>query len=147
MAHRFVAICVVLGIVLSAAAPNATAANSKAGRLAARYSPVVALRKQAEPCGSGEAYRPTSVGLVLGNSEVALRNSEGTLVKNAPTGADLWGLGDGYYLDLPGDPLEPGCGYEEDFRRWSTGLKPSVYARVARDPDHPGKLTVQYWLY
>jgi hypothetical protein len=147
MAHRFVAICVVLGIVLSAAAPNATAANSKAGRLAARYSPVVALRKQAEPCGSGEAYRPTSVGLVLGNSEVDLRNSEGTLVKNAPTEADLWGLGDGYYLDLPGDPLQPGCGYEEDFRRWSTGVKPSVYARVATDPSHPGKLAVQYWLY
>ncbi len=72
MARRLVATCVVLGIVLSAAPPSATAANSKAGRLAARYSPVVALRKQAEPCGSGEAYRPTSVGLVLGNSEVAL---------------------------------------------------------------------------
>ena len=147
MAHWFVATCVALGIVLSAAPPSAGATNSRAGRLAARYSPVVALRKQAEPCGSGEAYRPTSVGLVLGNSEVALRNPEGTLVKKAPTGAELWGRGDGYYLDLPGDPLDPGCGYEEDFRRWSAGLKPSVYARVASDPDHPGKLAVQYWLY
>src|SRR6478735_5182719 len=88
MARRFVATCVALGIVLSAVPPSATAANSKAGRLAARYSPVVALRKQEEQCGSGEAYRPTSVDLVLGNPEVTLRNSEGRLVKKAPTGSD-----------------------------------------------------------
>lgn len=147
MARRLVATCVVLGLTLSAAPPAAIATDSKAGELAARYSPVVAMRKQEEPCGSGEAYRPTSVDLVLGNREVALRNTEGTLVKRAPTGADLWGLGEGYYLDLPGDPLNPGCGYEEDFRRWNAGRKPSVYARVAGDPLHPGKLAVQYWLY
>jgi hypothetical protein len=138
--------CVAIGSVLSTAPPVAVAVPG-AQRLVARYSPIVAFRQQEEPCGEGEPYRPTSVDLVLGNPEVALRNSEGTLVKEAPTRADLWGLGEGYYLDLPGDPLEPGCGYEEDFRRWSAGLKPSVYAHVAGDPDHPGKLAVQYWLY
>jgi hypothetical protein len=147
MARRLVATCVVLGLALSVATPGAVATDSKAAELAARYSPIVALRKQEEPCGSGEAYRPTSVKLVLGNPEVALRNPEGILVKKGPTAADLWGLGEGYYLDLPGDPLEPGCTYEEEFQRWSAGVKPSVYARVASDPDHPGKLAVQYWLY
>jgi hypothetical protein len=25
--------------------------------------------------------------------------------------------------------------------------KPTVYAHVATDPDHPGELALQYWLY
>ena len=37
--------------------------------------------------------------------------------KRAPTSRDLWGLGtEGYYLDLPGNPLDPGCRYERQFR-------------------------------
>ncbi|HET7048746.1 MAG TPA: hypothetical protein VFI54_10810, partial [Solirubrobacteraceae bacterium] len=48
---------------------------------------------------------------------------------------------------LPGDPLQPGCGYEKDFRRWNDGMKPSAYAHVATDPSHPGRLAVEYWLY
>jgi hypothetical protein len=125
----------------------AAAAGSPAERLAAKYSPVIAFRQQAEPCGSGEAYRPTSVDLVLGNPHVALRDATGGVVTKAPTASDLWALGRDYYLDLPGDPLDPGCGYEQDFRRWSAGRRPSVYAHVATDPAHPGKLAVQYWLY
>jgi ABC-type sugar transport system permease subunit len=147
MANRLVSVCVAVGLALTAAPPLAVAADSSAQRLVARYSPIVAFRQQEEPCGTGEAYRPTSVDLVLGNPEVALRDATGQVVTKASTASDLWGLGEGYYLDLPGDPLEPGCGYEEDFRRWSAGMKPSVYAHVATDPSHPGKLAVQYWLY
>jgi hypothetical protein len=135
------------GLVLGAAPPAAVASSSSAEKLVARYSPTVAFRKQDEPCGSGEAYRPTSVDIVLANPHVALRDGSGELVTKAPTAADLWGLGENYYLDLPGDPLNPGCGYEEDFRRWSAGTKPMVYAHVATDPGHPEKLAVQYWLY
>jgi hypothetical protein len=136
-----------LGLALGVAPPNAAAKDSSAERLVSRYSPIVAFHRQEEPCGSGEAYRPTSVDLVLGNPEVALRDSTGKLVMKAPTGSDLWALGKDYYLDLPGDPLHPGCDYEEDFRRWSAGKQPSVYAHVATDPGYPGKLAVQYWLY
>jgi len=68
-------------------------------------------------------------------------------VTEAPSAADLWGLGENYYLDLPGDPIHPGCEYEKDFRRWSAGTKPSVYAHIAADPGHPEKLAIQYWLY
>jgi len=147
MASRLVPASVAIGLALSAAAPAAASAESSAQELANRYSPVVALRHQEQPCGSGEAYRPTSVDLVLGNPKVALRNSSGELVTKAPTASDVFGRGEGYYLDLPGDPLQPGCDYEKDFRRWSAGTKPSVYAHIAADPSHPGKLAVQYWLY
>jgi hypothetical protein len=147
MANRLVAAGVALGLALSAAPSVAGGAESSADRLAARYSPTVALRQQDEPCGAGEAYRPTTVDLVLGNPEVALRDQRGKVVTKAPTAAELWGLGEGYYLDLPGDPLQPGCDYEQDFRRWSAGRQPSVYAHVATDRGHPGKLAVQYWLY
>jgi hypothetical protein len=138
---------IAFGLALSAVPLMAAAAGSPAERLAAKYSPVIAFRQQEEPCGSGEAYRPTSVDLVLGNPEVTLRDSTGTLVTKAPTASDLWALGPDYYLDLPGDPLHPGCGYEQDFRRWSAGRGPTVYAHIARDPGYPGKLAVQYWLF
>ena len=69
------------------------------------------------------------------------------MVKRGPTSHDLWGLGPGYYLDFPGDPLSPGCGYERQFRAWDNGRPPSVYAHIATDPSYPGKLAVQYWFY
>jgi hypothetical protein len=115
--------------------------------LAAEYSPVLSLDPQRAPCGPGEAYRPTSVDIVLGRSGVVLRDSHGKVVKRAPTSADLWRHAIGYYLDFPGDPINPGCGYEKQFRNWNDGRKPSVYAHVATDPSHPGKLVVQYWFY
>ena len=74
-----------------------------------------------------------------------LRDPRGKLVKRAPTSRDLWGLGPGYYLDFSGNPLDPGCGYERQFRNWNDGRPPSVYAHVAVDPSDPGKLAVQYW--
>jgi hypothetical protein len=138
---------VAAGLVLGAASPDAVAAGASAEKLVERYSPIVAFRRQQEPCGSGEAYRPTSVNLVLGNPAVALRDPSGKVVTEAPSAADLWGLGENYYLDLPGDPIHPGCEYEKDFRRWSAGTKPSVYAHIAADPGHPEKLAIQYWLY
>ena len=126
---------------------GARGAESAAQELAARYSAVLELQPQAKACGSGEAYRPTSVDIVLGREDVLLRDPPGRLVKRAPTSRDLWDLGAGYYLDFPGNPLNPGCGYERQFRRWNDGRRPSVYAHVATDPLHPGKLAVGYWFY
>ena len=95
----------------------ARGAESPARKLAVKYSPVLSLEPQAETCGSGEAYRPTSVAIVLGRRDVVLRDPDEKVVKHAPTSRNLWGLGAGYYIDLPGDPLDPGCGYERQFRR------------------------------
>jgi hypothetical protein len=47
----------------------------------------------------------------------------------------------------PGNPLNPGCGYERQLRDWNGGRPPSVYAHVATDPSDPGKLAGQYWFY
>jgi hypothetical protein len=117
-------------------------------QLAATYVPVQSLDPQRTPCGSGEAYRPTSVDIVLGRPSVLLRDSHGTVVKQGPSPADLWhhAVG-GYYLDFPGDPINPGCVYEKQFKRWNDGRRPRVYAHVASDPSDPGKLVVQYWFY
>jgi hypothetical protein len=137
-----------LALVLGLAVPaGARGAESAAQQLAARYSPVLSLAPQAKACGPGEAYRPTTVDIALGRRDVVLRDPGGKLVKRAPTSRDLWGLGAGYYLDFPGDPLNPGCAYERQFREWNASRPPSVYAHVATDASDPGKLAVQYWFY
>ena len=134
-------------MVVLALPGSAQGAESAAQELAVKYSPVLSLESQAKSCGSGEAYRPTTVDVVLGRRDVLLRDPHGKLVKRAPTSRDLWGLGPGYYLDFPGDPLYPGCGYERQFRNWNDGRPPSVYAHVATDAADPGRLAVQYWFY
>jgi hypothetical protein len=131
---------------LVVAAP-ASAQLSAEQRLAATYSPVISLEPQQKPCGPGEAYRPTSVDIVLGRRDVVLRGPHRRVVKRGPAASDLWDLSEGYYLDFPGDPLSPGCGYERQFRKWNDDRKPSVYAHVATDPSYPGKLAVGYWFY
>ena len=108
---------------------------------------MLSLEPQAKACRSGEAYRPTSVDIVFGRRDVLLRDPQGKIVKRAPTSRDLWGLGPGYYIDFPGNPLNPGCGYERQFRNWNDGRAPSVYAHLATDPLHPGRLAVEYWFY
>ena len=53
--------------------------------------------------------------MVLGNQQVALRGPRRPpdLVRTQPEGKDI-SLGfPGHFLDLPGDPLRPGCGYAE----------------------------------
>jgi hypothetical protein len=81
---------------------------------------------------------------------VALRGpwAGGSIVKIGPRGADLARGLTGYHLDFPGDALNPGC----DFEKWSRAItegkkKPTTYARVVTDPDHPGKLALQYWFF
>jgi hypothetical protein len=133
---------------LSAPSGAGTSQSSEQA-LADRYAPIVALQEQDEPCGKGEGYRPDPVDVVLGNPEVVLRGpGEGhPIVKVAPTARDLFGKGEGYYLDLPGNPLAPGCTYEEELRRWRGGRSPVAYAHMVRDPARPGKLALQYWFY
>ncbi len=124
-------------------------ATDPAAELALEYAPVVRLVEQEKPCGHGEPYQPDDVDLVLGNEEVALRGpwSGANIVKVAPTAEDLAVGLVGYHLDFPGDPLSPGCTYEEWARRIGTGGAPVVYARVVDEPAHPGQLALQYWFF
>jgi hypothetical protein len=135
------------GCSLLAVATADEARASAAAKLAERYSPVIAVESQGVACGGGEAYRPTVVDLVLDNPAVTLRDSDGRIASRAPTARDLARASKSAYLDLPGNPLDPGCGYEEQFRRWRVHRRPTVYAHVASDRLHPGKLAVEYWFY
>lgn len=124
------------------AAPTETAA---AELLAQKYVPYVVVRVQEEECGPGEPYRPVPVESVMGDPNVVLRDPAGEVVKRGVEPQDLAGLGEGYYLDFPGDPLEAGCDYEEWFQAKQT--EPTVHARVMSDPDEPGTLVLQYWFW
>ncbi len=140
------ALILALAVVTPAAlAPLAHAADP-VSELAERYAPIVVVRDQPEPCGEGEPYLPSPVEAVLGHPDVVLRGPDGQAIAS-PTSADLAGKGDGWYVDLPGNPLSPGCDYETWFRSTSTQHVPTVYARVATDPAHPGMLALQYWFF
>jgi hypothetical protein len=86
--------------------------------------------------------------VALGNPRIPLRRlvPGRPYVATAPTAADLH-LGEWFlYLDLPGNPRFPGCGYARDFVRF-LGNRPSVaYARVTTDP-YERALVVQYWVF
>jgi hypothetical protein len=135
----------VLGAGLVGAAP-AYADSSPDQQLLDRYAPVVVVREHLTPCGDGEAFLPVGLDSVLGRSDVVLRGPGGQ-TKNAPTAADLADKGAGWYLDLPGNPLSPGCDYEHWFDAMAKGLQPTVYGRVATDPDHPDRTVLQYWFW
>ena len=118
--------------------------------LAERFAPIIMIKAQTGPCDSeGEAYRPSSVEIVLDNSEVLLRQvgRSDPVMTTAPTSSDLFRLGEGFYLDFPGVSVDPGCLYERDFDKFDAGLPPTVYAHVARQDDQPDQLALQYWFY
>jgi hypothetical protein len=140
----------VLALVLLVASPAAvaTAAASPEQQLADRYAPVVALKKQTKACDSkGEPYRPVPVEVVLGRPDVRLEDSSGQLITTAPTAADLFGRGEDTYLDFPGSPLNPGCGYETWAKEISAGEPTTAYAHIVTEPGKPGTLALQYWFY
>jgi hypothetical protein len=137
-----------LATVLLVLGPGvAHAAQTADEQLAAKYAPVLAFEPQPTECGSGEPYRPTRVDTLLGKKGVVLRGPDGKVVKDAPSGSDLFGLGEGYSIDQPGDPLNPGCTYEKNWRTWGAGMRPSVYAHIATDAAHRNKLALQFWFF
>ncbi len=129
---------------------SAQAASSPEQELVDRHVPVVMLKAQTGPCdSSGEAFAPASVDIVLDNPQVFVRQlgTGDPVLQHAPSPADLGSLGEAFYLDFPGDALEPGCVYEEDFRRYAVGSSPTVYAHIVTQPEFPGTLVVQYWFW
>jgi hypothetical protein len=130
--------------LLLLAFPTAALADD-AQTLAERYSPVVRLVAQKEPCGHGEAYEPTDVDTVLGNHDVALRGPwDNSIVKIAPTGADLGEGLFGYHLDFPGHALSPGCDYDKWSHLIAAAGQPTTYAHVLAEK---GRLALQYWFF
>jgi hypothetical protein len=143
MAVRLVLLAALAACVL---VPAASAAQSDEQALAARYAPVVRLVEHTD-CAPGKPYLPIDVNLLTDEDTVALRGPWGNdLVKIAPSSQDLVGRFE-YHLDFPGSALHPGCSYLEWERRLVEGHSPTVYAHVATDAAHPGKLALQYWLF
>ena len=107
------------------------------------------LKEQQDECDSdGEQYQPIDVDAVLGNPEILLRQfgNGDPVVQRAPTATDLFGLGEGFFLDFPGSALQPGCIYERDGRRYAGGRPATVYAHVIENVGD-GELVLQYWFY
>ena len=77
--------------VLVVAPVSAQASQSAEQELAEQYSPVLSLESQQRQCGPGEAYWPTSVGIVLGRpgvlSAIRVETSRGALPPQATCGA------------------------------------------------------------
>ncbi len=151
--RRAVGTVVAIGLLLAALVPAALQAaelDPAEQRLADRHSPILMLQEQVEECDSdGEAFEPMDVELLLGNPQILLRQvgESNPVILRGPDATDIAQLGEGFYLDFPGDALSPGCIYERDFRRYASGRDPVVYAHVASQPDAPGKLALQYWFY
>ena len=148
MAPRL-ALLVALGALALAVAPAAAAQADDETALAELYAPLVRLVEQEEECGPGEPYEPMDVEALFDEPTVALRGpwGGGDLVEIGPAASDL---ADGlyeYHLDFPGHALDPRCDYELWARRVTEGRAPAVYAHVATDPAHPGRLALQYWLF
>ena len=131
------------------AVPCAAADLADETALAERYAPVVRLVAQAQDCGYGESYEPINVDVLFDEQTVALRGpwGPGDLIKVGPSAKDLSSNLYEYHLDFPGSALDPGCDYERWADRITEGKAPAVYAHVATDADHPGKLALQYWFY
>ena len=142
-----------IGMLLAALAalvmiPAARADYADEKALAERHAPVVRVVEQTEECGHGEPFVPTDVDLLFGEPTVALRGpwNRTDLVKIAPSARDLVDRYE-YHLDFPGDPLNAGCDYERWAKRLTAGSQPVVYAHVVTEPERPGKVALQYWLF
>ena len=141
-------------LLMFCAAPSASASDTATQRLVDAYAPIVMMRTQHDGVchTSQEQYAPpTTVNVVLGNPRVRLLEHVGrhmVEVRRSPSTADLAGLNEDFYLNLPGNPLRPGCTYARDFaalRR--AGQAPAItYAHIAREPGYAG-FAVQYWFY
>lgn len=145
-------------LLLALAAPGAALAGGEGGepaaqRLVEKYTPRVMVRETEEVCDiKGEQYEATTVDTVLGNPAVKLTEAgssgEETTLKAGPTAGEIAALGEGFHLNLPGDPLGDTCVYAKDFAQLKReGKAPAVtYAHVAREAGRPG-LAVQYWFF
>ena len=149
--RRSVAVAGVAAILVGGltAAPATAAAPDDVQTLVDRFAPVVRLVHQDAECGPGEPYHPSDVDAFLDNSSVALRGpwDQDDLVDVAPTAETLGAGLAGYHLDFPGNPLEPGCDYEEWARAATAGTEATTYAHVVTEPGRDDRLAIQYWLF
>lgn len=127
--------------------PEATLAADTA--LAEKFAPVLMLVRQEEACGPGEPYLPSDVDVLFDNPTVALRGpwTSRDLVQVGPSAQDVSVGLPGYELDLPGNPLEPGCDYEKWARAQWKGAEPTIYAHVATERGVADRIALQFFFF
>ncbi len=134
----------------SAYADDASEAAAAEAQLAETFAPVLQLVTQAEACGPGEPYLPSDVDVMFDNPTIALRGPwvpQHDLATIAPS-ADVLSRGlPGYALDLPGDPLNPGCDYEKWADGQWKGSEPTIYAHVATQSGVDDRIALQYYFF
>jgi hypothetical protein len=158
MGRRVALVCATVAVLCLGPPGGAHAAGedgegSAAQRLIDAYAPRLMVRERDEICDtSGEQYEATTVGAVLGNPAVRLTEADSsgkeTTLKQAPEAGDIATLGEGFHLNIPGNPLGDTCVYARDFAQLKReGKAPAVtYAHIAREAGRPG-LAVQYWFF
>lgn len=144
---HYLQVLVLIAWALTLATPAATFAAapelSPEQQLVQRYAPQIILRTQANACDpNGEPYMPLPVDAVLNDPAVMLREKQGNqdasldpIVKYGPGQADIAGKSKDFYLDFPGDPLNPTCYYEQWSRKKEKIYAPTTYARIATMED------------
>jgi len=130
-------------------APGAEEAAAAEAALAERFAPVLMLVRQKQRCGPGEPYLPSDVGVLFDNPTIALRGpwTGRDLVQVAPSAKDVSVGLPGYELDLPGNPLTPGCDYETWARSQWAGHEPTIYAHVATQQGVDDRIALQYFFF
>ncbi|MFT3873544.1 MAG: hypothetical protein QM714_13020 [Nocardioides sp.] len=140
----------VLGLLTVTGAPSQADTSAEA-ELAEKFAPVMMLVTQKTACGPGEPYRPSNVDVLFDNPTVALRGPwkpQRDLVKVGPSMEDVSKGLPGYALDLPGDPLNPGCEYEKWARsEWGNSAEPTAYAHVATQTGVSNRIALQYYFF
>jgi hypothetical protein len=145
-----VAACVLPTALAGASYADEDGSGLAEQQLAERYAPVMMLVAQPEACGPGEPYVPSDVDALFDESSVALRGpwTDRDLVAVGPSVEQLSTGLDGYALDLPGDPLKPGCDYEKwADRLWGSDPQPVIYAHVATQSGVEDRIALQYFFY
>ena len=135
-------------------APNAMSqegATSPEQQLIDKYAPIIGLKDQEEACDDdGEPFYPVAVDVVFDKDDVFLKHitassaSSDEVVTAAPDATDLYARGDTHYLDLPGDPRDAGCDYEQWFDANRDGYDPMAYAHIVTSGS---QLALQYWFF
>ena len=143
-------VAVVLMTLAPAMADDATEEESAEAALAAKFAPVLMLVKQNAKCGPGEPFTPSDVDVMFDNPTIAMRGPwkpTKDLVKIAPSVDDLAAGLPGYAMDLPGNPLDPGCDYEEWADDQGFGAEPTIYAHVATEKGVDNRIALQYYFF
>jgi len=151
-AVALIALAALMAIVATVApAEHTRAEDSPAQQLADKHVPVLMIRQQTGPCDkAGEGYFPVPVDFLFDNPDILLRaNTNGNATLSTGITPQLLAEAPAEsYLDFPGDPRQPGCGYEEYFRAQVAkhGLTPTTYVHIFVDAA-ARKVYLEYWFY